>query len=182
MSMVDFLTIRSQRAIDMINQQIARPGGYKFCDKLVNDAEEFDTSPFDDYMQGVAQSPVFGTFADSNNNSDCNGTVDQFLLENIVDSPETEEPFIESFHAFGVSNDIAMDTVELYKGTQTDMFGDVGHKTKSADKTKSANKTKSAKSVSSYDLEPTDGLFLVVGKCAKVIRKSIMYRCFLIFR
>ena len=173
--MVDLLTIRSQHAIDMINQKLASPCCYKFCSKLINKGEEFDTSPFDDYMQDVAQSPVFKTFADSNNNSDCNGIVDQFLLENIVDSPEAEKPFIESVHAFGVGNEIAMETVELYKGTQTDMFADVGHNTKSA------NKTNGAKSVSHFDLEPTDGVFLVIGKCAKVIRKSNTYLCFLIF-
>jgi hypothetical protein len=148
------LNDRSVYAIERIYQLALRATAYKFCPIMREHYMEFDLSPFDKFIESVADSPVFETFADISKTSDSDSTVERFLLQCTVDLPNSEAPFVESSDAIEVSNEIAGETVELYRMTKTDMFAFVREKNM-ADTSKAPD-----------DLTPTEGLFLLICKCA----------------
>lgn len=145
--MADDLSRRSKYIIGKIGAQSYCFGSTRFQIDLDRDLFDEYTS-FDEYMECVAKSPVFKAFANCSKTLDCDGTVDQFLLESTVDSLT---PFVKSSAAFDFCNKMVFETMILYKASKTDMFADVHPKRK-------------------RDFEPTDGLFLVVGKCAYLFR------------
>lgn len=117
-----------------------------------------DIVPFDEYMECVAKSQVFKKLTNSSTILDCDGYVDQFLLENTEDSPQSSK-------AFDVSNEIVFQTLKLYKWSETDIFSNIRYK------------HKRIASNLPNDLEPTEGLHTVVGMCTAVIIKYNKY-CF----
>ena len=151
------LNDRSVYAIERIYQLALGATAYKFCPIMREHYMEFDLSPFDKFIESVADSPVFETFADISKTSDSDNTVERFLLQRTVDPPDSEDseaPFVESSDAIEVSKVIAGETVELYRMTKTDMFAFVREKNM-ADTSKAPD-----------DLTPTEGLFLLICKCA----------------
>ena len=154
--MVKDLRHRSIYAIERIYELDLGITALKFCPIMREHYMEFDLSSFDKFVESVADSPVFETFADISKTSDSDNTVERFLLQRTVDPPDSEDseaPFVESSDAIEVSKVIAGETVELYRMTKTDMFALV--REKNMEDTPGGPK----------DLTPTEGLFLLMCKC-----------------
>jgi hypothetical protein len=134
---------------------------------MSKEGEESNESPFDEYMKCVAKSPVFKAVEESSKTSDCDGTVENFLLEPKANALHSVAPFIESSKAFDVSNKIAFETVILYNVTKTDMFSDVN----TIDKKHVTIFNKGTETHKITGLEPTGGVWMVIGMCSAVIRK-----------
>jgi hypothetical protein len=131
---------------------------------------DFDASPLEKYMESIADSPVFETFANRSKTSDSDRAVDDFLQSYTFDPTNADEPFVEYSDPFDVMNEIAIETVELCKSTKTDMFANV------------RDKNMEDTPIPPLDFSPTEGLYLLVGKCADMLQKRNIYLCVLIFR
>ena len=156
--------------IERIYEQTLGPIAYRLCPMMRDRYTDSDASPLKKYMDFIADSPVFKTFANRSKTSDSDAAVDDFLQSYTFDPTNADEPFVESSDPFDVMNETAIETVELYKSTNTDMFAHV------------RNKNMKDTSIPPFDLSPTEGLYLVVGKCADMFQKLNIYRCVLTFR
>jgi hypothetical protein len=166
--MVDQLTERSGYTIGKIAGRLdyLKPKAGILCPMMSKEVEKWDETPFDEYVKCVAKSPVFMAFEESSNTADGDGTVEQFLLESKANAPHSVAPFIESSEAFDVSNKIAFETVKLYNVTKTDMFSEVNT-------TKTRHVTIFNKGTETHKitgLEPTGGVWMVIGMCSAVVR------------
>lgn len=164
------LTGSSEYTIERIYEQTLGPIAYRLCPMMRDHYTDSDASPLEKYLDSIADSPVFKTFANRSKTSDSDNAVDDFLQSSTFDPTNADEPFVESSDPFDVMNGTAIETVELYKSTNTDMFAYV------------RDKNMKDTSIPPYDLSPTEGLYLVVGKCSDMFQKNNIYRCVLTFR
>lgn len=164
------LTGSSEYTIERIYEQMLGPSAYRLCPMMRDHYMDSDASPLEKYMDSIADSPVFKIFANRSKTSDSDNAVDDFLQSSTFDPTNADEPFVESSDPFDVMNGTAIETVELYKSTKTDIFANVRHK------------NMIDTSIPPLDLSPTEGLYLLVGKCADMFQKHNIYRCVLIFR
>jgi hypothetical protein len=164
------LTGSSEYTIERIYEQTLGPIAYRLCPMMRDHYTDSDASPLEKYMDSIADSPVFKTFANRSKTSDSDNAVDDFLQSSTFDPTNADEPFVESSDPFDVMNGTAIETVELYKSTNTDMFAYV------------RDKNMKDTSIPPSDLSPTEGLYLVVGKCSDMFQKNNIYRCVLTFR
>jgi hypothetical protein len=181
---IDFCSVKSTIMVDQLTDELTERSGYTIgkiaawlliiksraailCPMMSKKGKESDESPFDEYRKCLAKSPVFKAFEESSKTTDCDGTVEHFLLESKANALHSVAPFIESSKAFDVSNKIAFETVKLYNVTKTDMFSDVN----TIDKKHVTIFNKGTETGIITGLEPTGGLWMVIGMCSAVIRK-----------